>query len=58
MEWTVKGEKNGNGRKSWRKKKGKPKRRCLDDIPEHMIRLGGNRWWIKSMDREERKKIS
>jgi hypothetical protein len=51
------GNKNGTGRKSWRKKKGKPRKRWLDDVQDDMIKISVKRWRTKAMDRGEWRKI-
>jgi hypothetical protein len=42
---------NGTGKKSWRKKKGRPRKRWLYDVQDDMIKMGVKRWRTKAMDR-------
>jgi hypothetical protein len=52
-----KGTKNGTGRKSWRKKKGRPRKRWLDNVHDDMLKMDVKRWRTKAIDRGKWRKI-
>jgi hypothetical protein len=49
--------KNLEGNPGGRRRKGRPRKRCLDDVQDDMIKMGVKRWRTKAMDRGEWRKI-
>jgi hypothetical protein len=45
------------GNPGGRRRKGRPRKRWLDDVQDDMIKMGVKRWRIKAMGRGERRKI-
>jgi hypothetical protein len=45
------------GNPAGRRRKGRPRKRWLDDVQDDMIKMGVKRWRTKAMDSGERRKL-